>query len=81
MISPPVISPGGFGIKRIAEREVTDLPEPDSPTIPIVSPLLSVKLIPFTAFTEVPSVLNSVTKFLNSKSVFPILSFFIFLSV
>ena len=48
--------PGGEGINRIAESEVTDLPDPDSPTIPIVSPLFKVKLTPFTAFTVVPSV-------------------------
>ena len=33
-------SPGGEGIKRIADNEVTDFPEPDSPTIPTVSPCL-----------------------------------------
>ena len=77
IISPPEISPGGEGIKRIAEREVTDFPDPDSPTIPMVSPLLRVKLIPFTALTTVPSVLNSVTKFLNSNNVPAILSFFL----
>ena len=73
MISPPVISPGGLGINLIAESEVTDFPDPDSPTIPIVAPLFNVKLTPFTAFTEVPSVLNSVTKFLNSNNVLLIL--------
>ena len=36
MISPETISPGGFGMRRLIESEVTDLPEPDSPTIPIL---------------------------------------------
>ena len=48
--------PGGFGISRIAESDVTDLPDPDSPTIPIVSPLFKSKLMLFTALTVVPSV-------------------------
>ena len=69
IISPPLILPGGLGISLIAESEVTDFPEPDSPTIPTVSPLFKVKLILFTAFTVVPSVWNSVTKFLNSNKV------------
>ena len=38
MISPETISPGGFGMRRLIESEVTDLPEPDSPTIPNTSP-------------------------------------------
>ena len=40
----------------MADKEVTDLPDPDSPTIPIVSPLFNTKLTSFTAFTIVPSV-------------------------
>ena len=32
------------------ERTSTDLPEPDSPTIPMVSPLSNEKLTPSTAF-------------------------------
>jgi hypothetical protein len=46
--------PGGTGISRITERLVTDLPEPDSPTTPSVSPLSRWKLTPSTALT-VPS--------------------------
>ena len=37
-ISPETILPGGLGIRRMIERFVTDLPEPDSPTMPSVSP-------------------------------------------
>ena len=51
-----------------------DLPEPDSPTIPIVSPVFNVKVTLFTAVTTLPSVWNSVTKFLNSNKVFLIFS-------
>ena len=39
IISPLTISPGGLGISRFIESEVTDFPEPDSPTIPRTSPL------------------------------------------
>src|ERR1043165_5420380 len=77
MISPPVIFPGGFGIRRITEREVTDLPDPDSPTMPMVSPLDKVKEISLTALTVSSSVRNSVTKFFTSSKVsFAIIVFF-----
>ena len=49
--SPPTICPGGEGINLMIERDVTDLPDPDSPTIPMVSPALREKLTPSTAFT------------------------------
>ena len=42
------IRPGGSTSRRI-EKPVTDLPEPDSPTRPRISPLASVKLTPSTA--------------------------------
>ena len=51
------------------DQDVTDLPEPDSPTIPIVSPLLSVNETSITALTDSSSVWNSVTKFLISNNV------------
>ena len=44
MMLPEVIFPGGDGIKPITDKEVTDFPEPDSPTIPKVSPLERVRL-------------------------------------
>ena len=51
MTWPPTICPGGEGTSLIIEREVTDLPDPDSPTIPKVSPLWRLKLTPSTALT------------------------------
>ena len=36
--SPDVMRPGGSGISPIRARDVTDLPEPDSPTMASVSP-------------------------------------------
>ena len=42
----------------ITERLVTLLPDPDSPTMPRVSPLRSSKLTPSTAFTMPSSVLK-----------------------
>ena len=38
MISPWLIFPGGDAISCMMERAVTDFPEPDSPTIPRISP-------------------------------------------
>ena len=37
---PSTMRPGGCGIRRMTESAVTLLPEPDSPTMPSVSPLL-----------------------------------------
>src|SRR6185503_18839823 len=61
MIDPETIFPGGSGISLMIERFATDLPEPDSPTMPSVSPGLTLKLMPSTAFT-VPS---SVSKYVR----------------
>ena len=47
---PPTMWPGGEGTRRMMDRLVTDLPQPDSPTIPKVSPRRSWKLTPSTAF-------------------------------
>jgi hypothetical protein len=49
MREPGWISPGGCGISRITESEVTDLPLPDSPTIPSVSPGFTWNETPSTA--------------------------------
>src|SRR6218665_1133742 len=68
MISPPVIFPGGFGIRRITDKEVTDFPDPDSPTIPTVSPRERVNEILLTAFMVSSSVRNSVTRFFISSN-------------
>jgi hypothetical protein len=37
---------------RMMHRAIVDLPQPDSPTTPRVSPRLTVKVTPSTAFTE-----------------------------
>jgi hypothetical protein len=50
-ISPPTMRPPGSGTNRKMERQVIDFPEPDSPTIPRVSPRRTEKLAPSTAFT------------------------------
>ncbi len=49
--SPPSILPGGIGISRISVIAETDLPEPDSPTTPSVSPLSRSNETPSTALT------------------------------
>ena len=43
--------PPGSGTSLKIERQVIDFPEPDSPTIPRVSPLRTEKVAPSTAFT------------------------------
>ncbi|SVC20626.1 uncharacterized protein METZ01_LOCUS273480, partial [marine metagenome] len=35
---PSIISPGGLGMSLLIDKEVTDFPDPDSPTIPKTSP-------------------------------------------
>src|SRR5436305_14531907 len=65
---PETILPGGSGINRISERFATDFPEPDSPTIPSVSPCFTSKLIPSTAFTVPSSVSKYVRRSLTVKT-------------
>ena len=50
-LSPETMRPGGVGTSRMIDRLVTDLPEPDSPTMPSVSPRPRSKLTPSTART------------------------------
>jgi len=50
-IWPPTIRPPGSGTSLRIERHVIDLPEPDSPTIPRVSPGRTEKVAPSTALT------------------------------
>ena len=64
----PAIFPGGSGISRITERLVTDLPLPDSPTMPSVSPFLSSKLMPSTALTMPSSVAKYVLRPLTDNN-------------
>src|SRR5207302_9407922 len=67
-IEPETIFPGGSGIRRISERFATDLPDPDSPTMPSVSPCLTSKLTPSTALTTPSSVSKYVRKSLTASS-------------
>src|SRR5437879_2359379 len=46
---PPTMRPAGSGTSRTRDRQVTDFPDPDSPTSASVSPACSVKLTPSTA--------------------------------
>ncbi len=52
----------------MTESAFTDLPDPDSPTIPRVEPCSTAYESPLTARTTPSSVLNVVRKFLTSKS-------------
>ena len=56
-IFPLVIFPGS-GISRRRESAVIVLPEPDSPTIPTISPRSTSKLMPSTAFSVPPGTRN-----------------------
>ena len=51
-----LVLPGGVGTRPMIARLVTDLPEPDSPTMPSVSPGWISKLTPLTAWTTPSSV-------------------------
>src|SRR5712692_12096184 len=46
---PPTTRPAGSGTSRTRERQVTDFPDPDSPTRARVSPASRLKLTPSTA--------------------------------
>jgi hypothetical protein len=54
---PPATKPGG-STRRMIERDVTLLPDPDSPTIPRLDPAAIPKLTPSTAFTVPAGVLK-----------------------
>ena len=69
MTCPPTMWPGGEGITRIIDSAVTDLPQPDSPTIPSVSPRLSEKLTPSTAFVVPHRVTKCVVRSRTSRTV------------
>ena len=55
---PPTMRPAGRGTKRMIDSAVTDLPDPDSPTIPSVSPRRRWMLSPSTALTVPHRVVN-----------------------
>src|SRR5437763_7788166 len=65
--SPETILPGGLGMRRMIERFVTDFPEPDSPTMPKVSPRFRSKLMPSTALTVPSSVSKYVRRSLTER--------------
>ena len=67
LISPPAMRPGGLGTRRMIDSDVTDLPQPDSPTMPSVSPGASEKLTPSTAANTLPPERNSVRRSLTSR--------------
>ena len=52
----PLTMRAGSSISRISDRAATVLPDPDSPTIPSVSPAATEKLTPSTARTTPSSV-------------------------
>ena len=59
--------PGGLGTSRMIDSDVTYLPQPDSPTMPSVSPGASEKLTPSTAANTLPPERNSVRRSLTSR--------------
>ena len=68
MIEPATIFAGGFGIRPMIESAVTDLPQPDSPTIPSVLPCSTAKLTPSTARTTPSRVKKCVWRSSTSSS-------------
>src|SRR2546427_11639839 len=68
MIAPFTILPGGIGMRRMSERAVTVLPQPDSPTSPSVSPAASSKDTPSTARTTPSRLKNCVCRSLTARS-------------
>ncbi len=69
-IWPESILPGE-ATRRMIDRLVTLLPQPDSPTRPMISPRPTVKSIPSTALTRPSRVLNDVRRPLTSRSGLP----------
>ncbi len=65
---PRVIRPGGVWINPMTLCTETVFPQPDSPTIASVSPSLTLKLAPRTAWTEPPCTENSTCRSLTSRS-------------
>src|SRR5581483_9168061 len=66
--SPFSIRPGGEGIRRMIERAVTLLPEPDSPTSATVSPASMSKDTSSTAVSRPRSVLKRVVRLRTCRS-------------
>ncbi len=68
LTDPPTIFAGGCGSRPMIESAVTDLPHPDSPTIPSVLPFSTWKLTPSTARTTPSRVKKCVWRSLTSRS-------------
>ena len=66
-----MILPAGSCKSRMTDREVTLLPEPDSPTMPSTRPFCTVKLMPSTAGATPRSVKKLVRSSLTSNNVSP----------
>src|SRR5215831_10513027 len=61
-----------FGLRPMIERQVTLLPQPDSPTMPSVLPFSTEKLTPSTALTMPSSVRKYVLRsFTSSSAIWP----------
>src|SRR3989442_4966759 len=67
-ICPPTMRPPGSGTRRRIDRDVIDWPEPDSPTMPSVSPRRTENVAPSTAFTTPRRVWIWVRSSLTSSS-------------
>ncbi len=65
------ISPAGCtaegGSRRITDKAVTDLPEPDSPTSATVSPLAMSNVAPSTAIVVTPAWRKAMPRFLTER--------------
>src|ERR1051326_7858379 len=67
-IEPETIRAGGVGSSRTIESAVTDLPQPDSPTMPSVRPASTLKLTPSTACTTPSRVKKCARRSVTSSS-------------
>ena len=73
--SPSLIEPVTWALssrRPIRDRAVTDLPEPDSPTIPRVRPPQRSKLTPRTASTRPASVLKETLRLRTERTGSPV---------
>src|SRR2546421_2555534 len=64
----PLTMRPGSATRRRMDIDVTDLPLPDSPTMPIVSPRFTSKLTPSTALTTAPEVKKCVFRSWTCRS-------------
>ena len=77
-IWPETYFAGGIGSNCRMDNAVTDLPEPDSPTIATISPRFTVKEIVFTAVVVAISVTKSTLRSFMCRSKINLLSYFKF---